>query len=113
MRDQQADVEEEPGEVGIETINTRILSKLNEFDAHTRRKETCLGCGYVGVMGIEDEIAPWWLRWWSIILITVVGSLFMGAGLGIGVGLVSAKYFGNFDSMILVCPNCGEQYVDA
>ncbi len=55
MRDQQADVEEEPGEVGIETINTRILSKLNEFDAHTRRKETCLGCGYVGVMGIEVD----------------------------------------------------------
>ena len=63
-------------------------------------------------MGIEDEIQPWWLTWPSIILITIVGSLFMGAGLVIGVLLVVARYFGSFDSMVLVCPSCEEQYVE-
>lgn len=97
---------------GQHRIPPGILAKLDQFDSHTRRKESCLACGYIGIMGIAEELHPWWLSWWCIALIAVFGSIFMGAGLVIGVGLVVTRYFGNFDSMVLVCPNCDEEYVD-
>ena len=85
MNEQQEANEPQSGE-GFEKIDSRILAKLNEFDATTRRKESCMSCGYVGVMGIGEEIQPWWLSWWCIVLIAIFGSLFMGAGLVIGAG---------------------------
>ena len=53
----QPDLQEEAGESVVKTINPTILDKLNQFEAHTRRKETCMACGYVGIMGIGDETA--------------------------------------------------------
>ncbi len=107
-----SDQQELQSEVDIEKINPGILNKLNQFDAHTRRKETCMACGYVGVMGIGDEIRPWWLSWWCIVLIAIFGSIFMGAGLVIGAILIGLRYFGDFDSLVLVCPNCDEEYIE-
>ena len=87
----QPDLQEEAGESVVKTINPTILDKLNQFEAHTRRKETCMACGYVGIMGIGDEIRPWWLSWWFIAVIAIVGSIFMGAGLVIGGGLIALR----------------------
>ncbi len=53
----QPDMKDEAGEPGFKTINPSILEKLNQFEAHTRRQETCMACGYVGIMGIGDETA--------------------------------------------------------
>jgi len=111
MNEQQEANEPQSGE-GFEKIDSRILAKLNEFDATTRRKESCMSCGYVGVMGIGEEIQPWWLSWWCIVLIAIFGSLFMGAGLVIGAGLAIARHFGDFESLVLLCPNCEEQFVE-
>lgn len=108
-----SDMQEEtdgPQGGGVQTIAQPILDKLNQFDVHTRRKQTCLECGYVGIMGIEEELHPWWLSWWCIALITVVGAIFMGAGFVIGGVLVLLRYFGEFDTRVLVCPNCEEAY---
>lgn len=33
-----------------------------------------------------------------------------GGGIVIGLGLVIARYFGDFDSMVLVCPNYDQEY---
>jgi hypothetical protein len=98
------------GDSRIQRVPDAILKTLNTFDAHTRRKQTCLACGYVGIMGIEDELHPWWLSWWCIALVTVFGSLFMGAGLVIGGILIGLRFFGEFDTLVLVCPNCEEAY---
>ena len=110
--DEKQEVKESQSGEGFEKIDARILAKLNEFDATTRRKESCMSCGYVGVMGIGEEIQPWWLSWWCIVLIAVFGSIFMGAGLAIGVVLVIARYFGDFGNLVLVCPNCEAELVE-
>lgn len=108
----QSEAHHGEGEPAVKTINPGILDKLSQFEAHTRRNETCMACGYVGIMGIGDEIRPWWLSWWFIAVIAIVGSIFMGAGLVIGGGLIALRYFGDFDSMVLVCPSCDAEFVD-
>ena len=58
--DEQQEVKGPQSGEGFEKIDSRILAKLSEFDATTRRKESCMSCGYVGVMGSGEEIQPWW-----------------------------------------------------
>lgn len=80
-----------------------ILESLRQFNKHTNC--TCLHCGYVGLMGIKEEIVPWYASWWTFLAACVIALPFVSA-YAVIVGCVFAVI--RFTSLrkLILCPNC-------
>lgn len=91
-----------PNESGSATIPPHIRESLKQFDDH--EELTCLECGYSGLMGVKENIIPWYATWWSIIFLIVAFAPFGGSGIVFGFILGVLRQV--VTKSIVVCPSC-------
>lgn len=85
-------------------IPKEIREELKLFD--DRDYNTCLECGYRGLMGIEGKYVPWYASWWFIILVFFPLFLIVCQVSGIVLCIFVALFRSEFVKTIWYCPNC-------
>ena len=93
-----------------EDLTPELREELKKFQTHTNMH--CLECGYTGLMGVTGKIIPWYLTWWILIPLSMVGSLF---GLGIIGSIILGAILGFARNLFLkakaTCPSCKKNLI--